>query len=109
MKQFVKVAVVQDSSVIMDRDATIEKVATLTKQAAEKEAKIVLFPEAFIPAYPRGMYFGAKVGSRSDEGKQDFERYSANSVPIPSPSMDKLSDIAKVVIIGSLVKILSSN
>lgn len=95
MKQSVKVAVIQDSSVIMDRDATIEKVATLTKQASEKEAKIVLFPEAFIPAYPRGMHFGAKVGSRSDEGKEDFERYSKNSVPIPGPSMDKLSDIAK--------------
>ena len=79
----------------MDREATVEKVAKLTKQATDQEAKIVLFPEAFIPAYPRGLYFGAKVGSRSEEGKTDFQRYSANSVSIPSPSMDKLSKIAK--------------
>ena len=79
----------------MDREATVEKVAKLTKQAADQEAKIVLFPEAFIPAYPRGLYFGAKVGSRSEEGKTDFQKYSANSVSIPSPSMDKLSKIAK--------------
>lgn len=79
----------------MDRDATIEKVAKLTKQAAEQGAKIVLFPEAFIPAYPRGMYFGAKVGSRSDDGKTDFHRYSANAVAIPSSSMNSLSEIAR--------------
>ncbi len=95
MSEMVKVAVIQDSPIIMNRDATIRKVAKLTKDALEKGAKIVLFPEAFIPAYPRGMYFGAKVGSRSDEGKLDFQRYSQNSIPIPSPSMDRLSKIAK--------------
>ena len=95
MNQSVKVAVIQDSPVIMDRDATIEKVAKLTKRAAEQKAKIVLFPEAFIPAYPRGMYFGAKVGIRSDDGKTDFHRYSTNAVAIPSSSMNSLSEIAR--------------
>jgi nitrilase len=95
MHQTVKVAVIQDSSIIMDKQATIEKVATLTKEAAKQNAKIVLFPEAFIPTYPRGMYFGAKVGSRSDEGKTDFRRYSENSISIPSPSMSLLSEIAR--------------
>lgn len=41
----VRVAVVQAAPVIMEREATTEKVVTLTYQAAEKGAKIVLFPE----------------------------------------------------------------
>ncbi|MHA2100103.1 MAG: carbon-nitrogen hydrolase family protein [Candidatus Kariarchaeaceae archaeon] len=108
MDQSVKVAVIQDSPIIMDRDATIDKVAELTKKASDKKAKIVLFPEAFIPAYPRGMHFGAKVGSRTDDGKTDFHRYSSNSIPIPSPSMDRLSEIAKInevfLIVGIIEK-----
>ncbi|MCE7737696.1 MAG: carbon-nitrogen hydrolase family protein [Candidatus Heimdallarchaeota archaeon] len=108
MSQTVIVAVIQDSSIIMDRDATIEKVSKLTKQAADKKAKIILFPEAFIPTYPRGLHFGAKVGSRTDAGKSDFQRYSENSIPIPSPSMDQLGEIAKennvYLIIGIIEK-----
>ncbi len=55
----VRVATVQDSSVIMEKKACIEKVNELTKKAANNGAKIVFFPEAFIPAYPRGLSFGA--------------------------------------------------
>jgi len=91
----VKVAIVQDSSVIMDKDGCIKKVSKLTKEAAQKGAKIVLFPEAFIPAYPRGLSFGTVVGSRTDGGKQDFARYWENSIVIPSPDIDRLSGIAK--------------
>jgi len=57
----VKVAVVQDSSVIMDKEGCLKKVSKLTKEAAQKGAKIILFPEAFIPAYPRGLSFGTII------------------------------------------------
>ncbi|MHA1557019.1 MAG: carbon-nitrogen hydrolase family protein [Candidatus Heimdallarchaeota archaeon] len=90
-----KVAVVQDSSAIMDKKKCLEKVEQLTKEAANNEAKLVLFPEAFIPAYPRGLYFGAKVGSRSDKGKDDFGRYWQNSIEIPSEDITILGKIAK--------------
>ena len=83
----VRVAVVQDSSVIMQKEACINKVSKLTQEAARNKAKIVLFPEAFIPAYPRGLSFGTKVGSRSEEGKQDFARYWENSIAIPSDNL----------------------
>ncbi|MHA1505118.1 MAG: carbon-nitrogen hydrolase family protein [Candidatus Heimdallarchaeota archaeon] len=91
----VKVAVVQDSSVIMDKEGCLKKVRKLTKEAAQKGAKIILFPEAFIPAYPRGLSFGTVVGSRTDGGKQDFARYFENSIVIPGPDIDRLSKIAK--------------
>ena len=94
-EKLVRVAVVQDAPVIMDLKATIEKIMVLTSQAASKGAKIVLFPEAFIPAYPRGLNFGTFVGNRSQEGRKDWARYWENSLTIPSKEIEKLAEIAK--------------
>ncbi|MED1918370.1 carbon-nitrogen hydrolase family protein [Brevibacillus sp. HB1.1] len=91
----VRVAVVQAASVIMDRDGSTEKAVSLTLEAGEKGAKIVVFPEAFIPAYPRGLTFGTKVGSRSPEGRKDWFRYWDNSIVVPSEETDKLGEAAR--------------
>ncbi|NHJ38949.1 MAG: carbon-nitrogen hydrolase family protein, partial [Asgard group archaeon] len=91
----VYVAVVQDSSVIMEKEACFKKGHHLTQKAANDGAKIVLFPEAFIPAYPRGLSFGTKIGSRSEEGKKDFARYFKNSIEIPGQDVKTLGKIAK--------------
>jgi nitrilase len=90
-----RVAVVQSASVIMNREATLRKAVTLTMQSAQKGAKLIIFPEAFIPAYPRGLNFGANVGSRSEAGRKDWRRYWENAVTIPSETTDKLSDAAR--------------
>jgi nitrilase len=45
----VKVAAVQAAPVLLDRDATISKVIALTEQAAAQGARLVAFPEAFVP------------------------------------------------------------
>lgn len=91
----VRVAVVQAASVIMDREGSTEKAVSLTLEAGEKGAKIVVFPEAFIPAYPRGLAFGAKVGSRSAEGRKDWFRYWDNSIVVPSEETDRLGEAAR--------------
>ncbi|GGE30843.1 nitrilase [Pullulanibacillus camelliae] len=93
--QSVKVAVVQAASVIMDAEATIKKATTLIKQAGEKGAKIVVFPEAFIPAYPRGLSFGTIIGSRTEEGRKDWYRYWENAVPVPGDATDQLGKAAR--------------
>ncbi|NHJ87652.1 MAG: carbon-nitrogen hydrolase family protein [Asgard group archaeon] len=105
----VKVAVIQDSSVLMNKDACIKKVAKLTSQAAKEGAKIVLFPEAFIPAYPRGLTFGTKVGSRSDAGKQDFKRYWDNAINIPGKDLENLSEIAQENAVYLIVGVIEKN
>jgi len=91
----VRVAVVQAASVIMDREASTEKAISLTQQAAEKGAEIVVFPEAFIPAYPRGLTFGTSVGGRSPEGRKDWLRYWENSVLVPSETTERLGEAAR--------------
>lgn len=95
MADSVRVAVVQAAPVIMEREATVAKTVTLAREAADKGAKIVLFPEAFIPAYPRGLAFGARVGSRTAAGRQDWARYWENSVTIPGPATDSLGEAAR--------------
>lgn len=90
-----KVAVVQAASVAFDREKTLEKVHRLAREAAAQGAKLVLFPEAFLSAYPRGMDFGAVVGSRSEKGRKDFQRYWESSVEVPGPAVDSLSEAAR--------------
>lgn len=47
-----RVAAVQNAPVWMDREATVTKVARLIEQAADEGARVVAFPETFIPGYP---------------------------------------------------------
>jgi nitrilase len=94
MKQF-KAAVVQAASVIFDKDATIKKAIGLIDEAAAKGAKLALFPEAFIPAYPRGLSFGTVVGSRNNAGRELWQRYWENSIDVPGPETKRLAAAAK--------------
>ena len=91
----VKVAVVQAAPILFDRDATVAKTCKLTAEAAAEGAKLIVFPEAFIPAYPRGLSFGTVVGSRSAEGRRTWERYWANSVVVPSAATAVLGAAAR--------------
>src|SRR5256885_4191262 len=73
--QSVRAALVQAAPVAFDRECTLEKVRTLTAGAASQGAQIVVFPEAFVSAYPRGLTFGAVVGNRTPEGREQYRCY----------------------------------
>jgi nitrilase len=90
----VRVTVVQAAPVIMDRGATVGKTLTLIKEASSKGAQIVVFPEAFISAYPRGLSFGAVVGSRTVESREDWLRYYESSITVPGEVTDILGQAA---------------
>ena len=89
------VAVVQAASVAFDRKRTIEKAVDLTRDAAKAGARLVLFPEAFISGYPRGLDFGAVVGARSDAGREDYRRYWESAVDVPGPEVETLGKAAR--------------
>lgn len=94
-KKKLRVAVIQDSPVIMDKVNTLVKVEKLAGKASREGAELILFPEAFIPCYPRGLSFGAVVGSRTPEGRKDWARYYENSISISGPEVDILKRIAE--------------
>jgi len=92
---YVHVAVVQASPILFNREATVEKTCRLIAEAAAHGAKLVLFPEALIPAYPRGLTFGTVVGGRTSEGRRIWERYWANAVEVPGPTTEALGAAAR--------------
>ena len=88
-------AVVQAAPVAFDAARSIEKVADLSADVSRGGAKVVLFPEAFISAYPRGLDFGALIGSRTAEGRDQFLRYWESAIDVPGPAVTRLGAIAR--------------
>jgi nitrilase len=89
MKPF-RAAVVQASPVVFDTPRTLEKLADLAADAARQGARLALFPEAFVSAYPKGLDFGARVGSRTAEGREQFRRYYESAIDVPGPETDAI-------------------
>jgi len=88
-------AVVQAAPVFFNKAQTVDKIQSLTTQAAKEKAALILFPEVFIPGYPRGLIFGTTVGGRTPEGREMFLRYWENSVLVPGPETELLARSAK--------------
>ena len=88
-------AVVQASPILFDKLKTLEKIGDLTRDAAKQKANLILFPEVFIPGYPRGLSFGTIVGNRSAEGRELFLRYWENAIEVPGEETDRLGKFAK--------------
>jgi|TARA_B100001079_G_scaffold195952_1_gene169610 nitrilase len=91
----VKASVVQAAPVPFERERTLEKVRALSADAAKQGAQLVLFPEAFVSAYPKGLDFGARIGMRKPEGREDFRRYFDSAVDVPGPAVDYLGRVAR--------------
>jgi len=89
-----KVAVVQAQPFLFETDKTIEKMWDLLAGIKIESPDLVLFPEAFLPGYPRGLTFGAVVGSRSKEGKELYARYYQNAVTVGDDRFKELQSMA---------------
>ena len=95
MAQVLRVAVVQDCPVPFDLAATIAKAEQLTAKAAETGARLIVFPEAFISGYPKGLDFGARVGLRSPKGRDTFRQYYENALELDSAECRRLGAAAR--------------
>ena len=94
MTQF-RVAVIQAGALPFDSKRSVEKACSLATKAAEQDARLVVFPEAFVSVYPKGLDFGARVGMRSPEGRDDFRRYWESAIDVPGPATDILAASAR--------------
>jgi nitrilase len=90
-----KVAIVQAGSVMFDTPATMLRIEGYCRAAALAGARLVVFPEAMIGGYPKGLGFGAVVGSRSDAGREMFLRYTKASIVCPGVETEMLAAWAK--------------
>lgn len=90
----VKVCLIQDSPVFFDLEETIAKIERLVEKYAEQDCELIVFPESFIPGYPRGFDFGAVVGSRTREGRDLYTLYHANSLDLQSNPLKRLEKLS---------------
>ena len=94
MNDPVKVACVQAEPVILDRAATIDKLAQLAAEAADGGAKLALFPEAFIPVYPSSRW-ARHLTHWDGNAKEVFGRLAQQSLRIPGPDVNRIAEIAQ--------------
>lgn len=87
----VRAAVVQAASVLMDLQASVDRACALIAEARAGGAELIVFPEAFLGGYPRGLSFASVVGSRGPEGRQDWARYCDGAVRLDSPPLRQLA------------------
>src|SRR5215210_438313 len=95
MNDAVTVACVQAEPVVLDREATLDKLERLTAEAAAQGAQLVVFPEAFVPAYPSSVWARALAGWSQPGAKEAFALLARESVAVPGPDADRIGAAAR--------------
>ena len=85
-----QVAVVHAAPVVLDRDASIEKACSLIAEAARHGARLIAFPETFIPAFPVWSALRAPIYNHDL-----FCRLAASAVLVPGPDLDRVCATAR--------------
>ncbi|NBA84621.1 nitrilase [Emticicia sp. CRIBPO] len=91
----VKVGVVQATPALFDIEKTIGIIISWIEKGAEAGCELLLFPESFIPCYPRGLTFEATIGRRTDKGREQWFDYWQNSLDTSSGHLDTISAAIK--------------
>ena len=95
MERPVKVACVQVQPVVLDREATLDKLETVAAEAAREGAELVVFPETFVPVYPSSRWAKAFAGWEADGAKETFARLAQESVAVGSPAERRIGAAAQ--------------
>jgi nitrilase len=95
MRSAVKVACVQAEPVVLDREATLDKLASLTAEAARQGAQLVVFPETFVSVYPSSAWAKALAGWGDPRARAAFADVVRSAVEVPGPAADRLGEIAR--------------
>ena len=88
-----KIAVVQAAPIVLDREATVSKACELIAEAGRSGARLVVFPEAFIPTYPDWVW---RIPPGQHRVLADmYAELLEQSVEIPGPVTEDLSQAAR--------------
>jgi aliphatic nitrilase len=88
----VKAAAVQAASVFLDREASTEKACALIREAGANGARVIGFPEGFIPAHPVWFHFHSATGRIATRLSVELFK---NAVEIPGPEIEALQAAAR--------------
>ena len=85
-----RAAAIQAAPVFLDLDASIDKAVGLIAEAAANGAKLIAFPETWLPGYPWFMWLDSPAW-----GMQFIQRYHDNSLVYGTPQAERISQAAK--------------
>lgn len=85
-----RAAAVQAAPVFLDLDASIDKAVGLIAEAARHGAKLIAFPETWLPGYPWFIWLDSPAW-----GMQFVQRYHDNSLVYGSPEAERLVQAAR--------------
>ena len=85
-----RAAAVQAAPVFLDTAATINKACDLIAEAAGNGARLVVFPEVFVPGYPYWNWTMTPI-----QGSPWFEKLFKASILVPGPEIDQVREAAK--------------
>ena len=88
----IRVAAVQAAPVFLNREGSLEKACRLIREAGAGGARLVGFPEGFIPAHPVWYHFRPATGAESHRLARELVK---NAVEIPGPVTETLCAAAR--------------
>ena len=106
----VKVAITQKPPVLLDLDASIKLALETIAEVAAEGAKLVVFPEAFLPGYPTWIW-RLKPGGDMPVGNAIHTALRKNSVDIDNGGLDEICEAAakhKIVVVMGMNEVDSS-
>ncbi|NQZ27838.1 MAG: carbon-nitrogen hydrolase family protein [Colwellia sp.] len=89
-----KVAIIQEAPYVLDKIRTIKKAAELINSVAAQGAKLIVFPEAFIPGYPAWIW-RLRPGGDWTTNEELHVRLLKNSVDLSSDDLKPMLEAAK--------------
>src|SRR4051812_28082778 len=97
------VAAVQATPVVLDQQRTIDKACDLIAEASRAGARLMVFPEAFIPAYPDWVW--AVPPGNHGLLNSLYAELLDQAMTVPSPATNRLAEAARAanayVVIGA--------
>ncbi|NHN85264.1 nitrilase [Acetobacter musti] len=89
-----RVAVIQAGTTLFDTPATLDRMQALCEKAGSMQIELAVFPEAYIGGYPKGLDFGARMGTRSAAGREDYLRYWRSAIDVPGAETARIGSFA---------------
>lgn len=107
MTNILKVAAAQLSPVFLNREETVAKACAAILKAGEQGAKLIVFPEAFIPGYPDWIWL--IPNSKGADLSELYQRLVENAISIPDDTTDQLCKTAKKAGINVVIGVNERN
>ena len=88
-------AAIQAAPAFLDRAETLARLDTLARKAAAEGARIIVFPETWVPGYPAWVDASPSVALWDHPGaKQVHARLLDQSVTVPGPATESMAAVA---------------